>query len=375
METLLLSLSIFAYFSWLALLLLPWRPWLNTETLEPDMEGGTPDFRNVTVLIPARNEAESIAETLTSLAIQGLGLKVVVVDDGSDDGTGEIAKSVTGLDVTVVEGQALPEGWIGKLWALEQGYRHIKTPWMLLLDADIALRPGMLSALLDKAHEDNRQFVSIMAHLRMDSCWEKLLMPAFIYFFKLLYPFKLANSDFPHIAAAAGGCVLMETRLIKEIGGFATMKEALIDDCTLAKRVKAQGNRIWIGQSHSVVSTRAYNDLPTIWDMVARSAFTQLRYSSLLLGLCTLLMGALFLGPLAALIWGSSNTQSVALVGLVCLCASYWPTLSYYRRKAAWMFALPVIAVLYLAMTWTSAIRYWRGDRSRWKNRVYAVGN
>jgi hopene-associated glycosyltransferase HpnB len=267
----------------------------------------------------------------------------------------------------------LPAGWSGKLWALEQGFREVDTPWTLLLDADIELKPGMAAALLAKAKGDNRQFVSIMACLRMASFWEKFLMPAFIYFFKLLYPFRLANSDFPYVAAAAGGCILVETQVLAEIGGFAAIKGAIIDDCTLAKRVKQSGKRIWVGQSHSVVSLREYEGLAPIWEMVARSAFTQLRYSIGLLALCNALIGSLFLGPLAGLIWGDANVRAIALVAYVCLVGSYWPSLRYYRRSCAWAPTLPIIASFYLAMTWSSALRYWRGDRSRWKNRVYSV--
>jgi hopene-associated glycosyltransferase HpnB len=208
----------------------------------------------------------------------------------------------------------------------------------------------------------------------MDSGWEKLLMPAFIYFFKLLYPFRLANSDFPHVAAAAGGCILVQTQVLTGIGGFAAIKGAIIDDCTLAKKVKGAGHRIWVGQSHSVVSARPYEGLGPIWEMVARSAFTQLRYSVWLLALCNVLIVSLFFGPVAGLLWGSANIRAVAFIAYACLAVSYWPSLRYYQRSAAWALLLPVIATLYLAMSWTSAVRYWRGDRSRWKNRVYAVG-
>jgi hopene-associated glycosyltransferase HpnB len=276
--------------------------------------------------------------------------------------------------LTIVSAEPLPAGWSGKLWALEQGFKAVRTPWTLLLDADIQLKPGMAAALLEKARNDNRQFVSVMACLRMDSVWEKLLMPAFIYFFKLLYPFRLANSDFPHVAAAAGGCILVETAVLAGLGGFASIKGAIIDDCTLARKVKSAGHRTWVGQSHSVLSTRPYDGLGPIWEMVARSAFTQLRYSVWLLALCNLLILSLFWGPVAGLLWGDANIRAVAFIAYATLAGTYWPSLRYYLRSPAWAPLLPVIAALYLAMTWTSALRYWRGDRSRWKNRVYAVG-
>jgi len=373
MDTLLLALSAFAALIWFIVLILPWRPWLHSETLEPGAVQGDGDLSDLTVLIPARNEADVIAATLRGLAAQGGGLKVVLVDDGSDDGTAQTARQVPGVALNIVRSQPLPAGWSGKLWALEQGFKEVGTPWTLLLDADIELKPGMAAALLAKAKGDDRQFVSVMACLRMESFWEKFLMPAFIYFFKLLYPFRLANSDFPYVAAAAGGCILVETRVLAGLGGFAAIKGAIIDDCTLAKRVKQAGQRIWVGQSHAVVSLREYASLSPIWEMVARSAFTQLRYSVWLLALCNALILSLFLGPLAGLVWGDGNVRAIALVAYIYLCGSYWPSLRYYHRSSAWTPALPVIAVFYLAMTWTSALRYWRGDRSRWKNRVYSV--
>lgn len=356
--------------AWLALALLPWQPWRNREVLEAGPAGSS-DLSDVTVLIPARNEAAVIAETLQALAAQGQGLQVVVVDDASADGTGDIARQAPGLAVRVISSQALPEGWSGKLWALEQGAGLVETPLTLLLDADIRLAPGLLPVLKEKMHCDGVHFLSLMASLRMDGFWEKLLMPAFVYFFKLLYPFALSNSRFPGVAAAAGGCILLETRLIGEIGGFAAIHGALIDDCSLARTVKNAGNRTWIGLSRSVVSLRANPQLAEIWDMVARTAYTQLRYSTLLLGLCSLLMAALFwLPPLGLLAGGSATVFSALAYGLMALL--YLPTLRFYERSPLWALAMPAIATLYLAMTWTSAIRYWRGIRSRWKGRVYS---
>jgi hopene-associated glycosyltransferase HpnB len=362
-----LDLSLFAALIWFIVLILPWRPWLHDETLTPNPISAA-DLSDLTVLIPARNEADMIGETLAGLA----GLNVVLVDDNSDDGTADIARQTEGVKLKIVNGKALPHGWSGKLWALEQGLQHINTSWTLLLDADIQLQQGMAAALLYKAYSDNRPFVSIMACLRMESVWEKCLMPAFIYFFKLLYPFRLANSNNRHFAAAAGGCILVKTEVLNSIGGFAVIKGALIDDCTLAKVVKQAGYRIWIGQSHGVISLRPYDGLKPIWEMVARSAFTQLRYSASLLGLCTVLMGVIFIAPLAGILYGG-KAQAAGLAAYVFMVISYWPTLRYYHRASAWALLLPATAVLYLAMTWTSALRYWRGSRSRWKNRVYST--
>jgi hopene-associated glycosyltransferase HpnB len=372
MATLVAFLTWLPAVCWIGLLLLPWRPWLNGETLA-EADHGAEDFDHslLTVLIPARNEAEVIAATLESIADQGEALKVILVDDGSSDGTADVARTVTRVDLTVIDGEPLPSGWSGKLWALEQGIQGVRTPYTLLLDADIRLAPGVLAALMQRARAECRQFLSVMASLRMESFWEKLLMPAFIHFFKLLYPFRLANSANPRFSAAAGGCILLETRLIREIGGFGAIRGSIIDDCSLARKVKALGASTWIGQSHGVVSLRAYPDLQSVWDMVARTAYTQLRYSPLLLVLCSVVMLAMFWLPLAGLLAPAYRLPSgLALAGML---IAYLPTLSYYRKSPLWALAMPAIAGLYLAMTWSSALRYWRGEASRWKARVYAA--
>lgn len=273
---------------WSVVLILPWRPWLNREVLHAERNGGGVELNDVTVVIPARDEAEVIGQTLAALKDQGTGLRVVLVDDGSADGTADAARCVEGLDLAVLRNETLPPGWSGKLWALEQGASRVGTEYTVLLDADIVLLPGVLSALRNKMRGENIQFASVMASLRMTNAWEKLLMPAFVYFFKMLYPFALANSPDRRFAAAAGGCIMLETRLLGQIGGFASIHGALIDDCTLAKTVKAAGARTWIGLSREVASLRPYDTLADVWEMIARTAFTQLRYSAWLLTACTL---------------------------------------------------------------------------------------
>jgi hopene-associated glycosyltransferase HpnB len=350
---------------WLVLLLLPWQPWRCREVLEAEA-GAAEDLSDVTVLIPARNEAAVIGTTLSALAEQGGNLKVIVVDDGSGDGTGAIASRFPGLNVTVLTGTPLPDGWSGKLWALEQGRKQVDTPLTLLLDADIQLRPGLIAALRHRMRSENAAFISLMATLRMENFWEKLLLPAFVYFFKLLYPFALANSSSRHFAAAAGGCILLETRVLEKIGGFGTIRGALIDDCTLAYAVKRAGHCTWMGVSRSLVSLRRQERLADVWNMVARTAFTQLRYSPVLLLLCTVLMIGLFWLPLVGL-FGSPG-YFPAFAGLV---LSFLPTLRFYGFSLFWALLLPLTVTLYLGMTWSSALRYWRGERSRWKGRVY----
>lgn len=356
---------------WCAILLLPWQPWRVRETIEAEPESA-PDLGDITVLIPARNEADVIERTLAGVNRQGAGLKVIVTDDQSDDGTGEKARQA---GARVISGTPLPQGWTGKLWALEQARKAAGTKRVLLLDADIELRPGMVAALDRRMTGDDRQLVSVMAALSMSGLWEVLLLPAFIYFFKLLYPFRLSNSRFKGVAAAAGGCVLLERRALDAIGGFGALKGSIIDDCALARHVKHAGFRTWIGLSRDVISLRRYQDLGSISAMVTRSAYTQLRYSVLLLVFCTIVLVCAFWLPPAALAAGGTAERIMAGVALAAMMATYLPTLRYYGHSPAWALALPLTGTLYLGMTWLSALKYWRGIRSQWKARTYDVSN
>ena len=358
-------------FIWLVILFLPWRPWDIREVI--DSTPACPDFdlSDTTVLIPARNEAKVIASTLSTLNNQGRGLATVVVDDRSTDGTSNAAQTSGIRNLRVISGEPLPADWSGKLWALEQGFRQVRTPLTLLLDADIELRPGIIHALRQKMKENNLQLVSLMAHLRTVNLWERLFMPAFVYFFKMLYPFRLSNSSSTRVAAAAGGCILLETRLIEEIGGFKAIRNELIDDCALAKRIKVLGYRTWIGLTHSVRSLRSYGDLADIWNMVARTAFCQLRYSAILLAGTTMIMLLVFWLPIAGLFFPAAGAKIISAWALAAMILSYLPTLKFYGRSRGWALALPFIATLYLAMTWSSAIRFWAGSGAAWKGRFY----
>jgi hopene-associated glycosyltransferase HpnB len=358
-------------FIWLAIMLLPWRPWDTREVLDSASASPDADLSDITVLIPARNEAEVIGTTLGSLKTQGDDLAIIVVDDRSTDETATVAKTLGVQNLRLLSGEPLPADWSGKLWALEQGFRHVNTPLTLLIDADIELRPGIVGGLRQKLKENNLHFISLMAQLRMASFWERLLMPAFVYFFKMLYPFRLSNSSFTRVAAAAGGCILLETRLIEEIGGFEAIRQELIDDCALARRVKSLGYRTWMGLTHSVHSLRSYENLAGIWNMVTRTAFCQLRYSAMLLGGTTAIMIMVFWLPVAGLFFPVASAKILSAGALGALILSYLPTLKFYHRSRGWALALPLIATLYLAMTWSSAIRFWIGAGSRWKGRCY----
>jgi hopene-associated glycosyltransferase HpnB len=372
----LLVLACAAAVIWIGILAAPWRPWSTVERLDAARGGAALplDLSSITALVPARDEAAHIGLTVGALVSQGAGLRVVVVDDQSADDTAEIARSVGGAACTVITGAPLPPGWVGKLWALEQGRTHVRTPLVLLVDADIELMPGLVPALLAHLHARKRDLVSLMAVLEMRSVWEKMLVPAFVYFFKLLYPFRLSNAEKGGVAAAAGGCVLLDSALLSTIGGFGALRGALIDDCALARCVKQAGGRTWIGLTHSVVSHRRMDSLRDIWRMVQRSAYAQLHYSVLLLGGCVALLGVAFWVPPASVLAADPHIRALSIVTLVAMVATYLPTLLFYRRSPLWAVALPLTGTLYLLMTLSSAVRHWRGVGAVWKGRVYPRG-
>jgi hopene-associated glycosyltransferase HpnB len=372
METLWMLLAGLSTLSWIGFAFLPWRPWAIREVLDAlKSASGDESLDEITVLIPARNEAGVIRQTLQSLIKQGPGLKIVLIDDNSEDATVETARQMGIPDLRIIRSEPLPPGWSGKLWALEQGRLQVATHYTLLLDADIELDRGVITALRDRAYRQSVSFISLMATPSMSSGWEKLLMPTFVYFFKVLYPFGQVNIPSTKIAAAAGGCILVETRLLHEIGGFESIKSAVIDDCALARRVKSQRPNIWLGLTHSVRSVRCYQRLEEIWDMVARTAFAQLHYSVGLLILCTLAMLLVYQVPIAMVVSSDGSARYFALASLTTMFLTYIPILRFYNRSWAWALGLPLVAALFLAMTWTSAIRYWRGERTRWKGRIY----
>jgi hopene-associated glycosyltransferase HpnB len=372
MEAFYIVLATFSTLLWVGFVLLPWRPWSNRQVFDA-MQGANGDsaLDEITVLIPARNEAEVIQHTLQSVVEQGRGLKIVLIDDSSEDATVEKARQMQISGLCIIRSEPLSFGWSGKLWALEQGRLHVVTPYTVLLDADIELARGVITALRNKMHRQGVPFISLMAAPSMSSGWEKMLMPAFVHFFKVLYPFERVNSHRTRVAAAAGGCILMETRMLDQIGGFESIKSAVIDDCALARRVKLQGSKIWLGLTHSVKSVRSYQKLREIWDMVARTAFAQLHYSVGLLILCTLVMLLVYQVPVAMVASSNILIRYLALGSLVIMLLTFVPILRFYHRSWAWALGLPLIAALFLAMTWTSAVRYWRGERTRWKGRVY----
>lgn len=342
----------------------------------------------VFAIVPARNEADLLAVSLRSLLAQDYPgmFKVILVDDQSSDGTAEVARQVAqslnaSSRLQVCSTSPLPVGWSGKLWAVEQGIQQSESQtllpdYLLLTDADIEHDPVNLRQLVAKAQQEKLDLVSLMVLLRCQSVWEQLLIPAFVFFFQKLYPFSWVNNPNKSIAAAAGGCILVRRTALAEARGIAAIRQALIDDCALAQAIKANQGRIWLGLSASTRSLRPYPSLGTIWEMVARTAFTQLNYSPLLL-LGTLIgMLLIYAVPPVAAILGGLVGWPVALVGLagwMLMAWVYLPTLQLYRCSPWLAFCLPAIALLYTAMTLDSALQHWRGQGGAWKGRVYSA--
>lgn len=460
------AIALLSLLIWVVLLLFRGQFWCGTERLNAPVLSVNADQTSLSgdptrtdpsiiAVIPARNEADVLPETLRSLLSQRYGgqLRVVLVDDGSTDGTGDLARELAGslpdvmlmaiedcehdcdddratgdrtqpvtshansqtqpLEFAVISPPPLPTGWTGKLWALDRGIAAARSYWgdsdyVWLTDADICHPPDNLQRLVDRARGDRRELVSLMVRLRCQSVWERLMVPAFIFFFQKLYPFPWVNDPNKAMAAAAGGCILLQTAALDRIGGIGCVRQALIDDCALAWAVKhlepdsgsavtasldlqtkpqtkppvkppadrPSYRRIWLGLSNSTRSLRPYDSLASLWEMVARTAYTQLNYSPILLGGTILGMILVYLVPPLSTIGGIAwNIPQLAIIGGLTWCGmvvAYRPTLRSYEQPTIAGVLLPAIASIYLLATIDSAWRHWRGRGGAWKGRTYA---
>jgi hopene-associated glycosyltransferase HpnB len=363
------------------------RAWFWTTTPRLKRAPSPPIWPKVSVVVPARDEADMLVVTLPLLLDQDYPgvAEVVLVDDVSTDSTAETARAAASaggrIALQVVAGVDRPPGWVGKTWALHQGVDAATAAadppeFLLLTDADIAHPPDSLARLVSSALDGRRDLVSLMARLRAENGWEKLIIPSFVYFFALLYPFRRVARRSSRVAAAAGGCVLVSRSALERAGGIEAISSAVIDDVSLARAVKGSGGSIWLGFADDVESVRAYPALSHLWAMVARSAYTQLRYSVVVLAGTLAGLAVVYLGPLIVLGTGIGLGDAVLVaagsVACAVMTASYVPMVVYYRLNPAWALTLPVAASVYSAMTLDSARRHWRGDGAEWKGRSYA---
>ena len=363
--------------------------WRTSQRL-PRVSGEPDAWPDVVAVVPARNEAAMLPVTLPALLGQDYPgvLAVIVVDDGSSDGTGEVAAGIAakaGRPLRVISGTPPPDGerWAGKVWAMAQGLRAAgPSDYVVFTDADIAWEaPDTLRRLVAAAEGDDRDLVSQMALLRTAAGWERVVVPAFVYFFAQLYPFRRVNVPGSRTAAAAGGCMLARRGALDKAGGLAPIRGALIDDVALGRLIKGQRGRTWLGLSRQVVSVRPYPGLASLWQMVARSAYTQLRYSpAVLAGTLTGLLFLYALPPagaitgLVAVLAGGDGTAALALgaglAGWALMSLSYLPVLRLYRLSPLRAPGLPLIALLYAAMTADSARRHYAGRGAEWRGRT-----
>ncbi|GAA2475426.1 glycosyltransferase [Streptomyces longisporus] len=369
--------------AWLWLLLCQGFFWRTDVRLPPLRD---PDqWPSVCVVVPARDEATVLPASLPSLLAQEYPgrAEIFLVDDGSSDGTGELARELAdrhgGLPLTVASPGEPPEGWTGKLWAVRHGIglaRARGPAYLLLTDADIAHAPDSLRKLVAAARGGGFDVVSQMARLRVESLWERLVVPAFVYFFAQLYPFRRIGSKETRTAAAAGGCVLLRTEAAERARIPDAIRHAVIDDVALARAVKGSGGRIWLGLAERVDSVRPYPRLHDLWRMVSRSAYAQLRHNPLLLLGTVAGLVLVYLVPPAALVAGlTAGDGTAALVGgaaWLVMTGTYLPMLRYYRQPLWLAPLLPFTALLYLLMTVDSAVQHYRGRGAAWKGRTYA---
>jgi hopene-associated glycosyltransferase HpnB len=360
-------LVLLSFAVWLFLVFAHGRFWDAGPETAAAMPAACPD---VDIIVPARDESATIGAAIASLLAQDYGgrFAVILVDDDSSDGTAAAAGSAPAL--RIIRGAPKPDGWSGKLWALHQGVMAGSAPLLLFTDADITHDPRHLASLMARLERRQVGMASEMVRLHCSSFAERALIPAFVYFFQMLYPFAKVNDPRSAVAAAAGGTVLIRRETLERSGGIAAIRAALIDDVTLAASVKRVAP-IDLSHSRLAASIRPYPQVINVWRMITRTAFTQLRYSPLLLALTVAGLALIWLVPVWAILFDRGWRCALGCGAFSLAAASFLPTLHRYERSPAWALALPLIASFYLCATIVSALNHWFGSGALWKNRTY----
>jgi hopene-associated glycosyltransferase HpnB len=377
-----IALAAISFWIWIVLTLFWGAFWKLSAFGDDDIPPAASPWPRVVAIVPARNEAETIARAVESLVQQDYPgeFHLIVVDDHSEDQTATLAltaaeKLPAGNRVTILPAAQLQNGWTGKIWAMQQGVGFATTlypEYLWFTDADIVHAPDTLKRLVSRAESRKLDLASLMVLLQANSFPERLLIPPFLYFFLMLYPPRWIADPKARTAGAAGGCVLLRRAALERLGGFVSMRAEMIDDCALARSVKRSGGTLWMGLTRKSVSLRAYKTFAEIRDLIARTAFTQLGYSPLLL-LGTLLgMFLTYIVPPAFAFHTQPLVWRFSLAAWALMAISYLPTVRYYRLWPLWAPLLPVAAVFYSYATWLSAARYWLGRGGQWKGRSQA---
>ncbi|RTL49683.1 MAG: glycosyltransferase [Bradyrhizobiaceae bacterium] len=378
-----LVLAALALAIWIYLLLGRGGFWLTPKYDDLQPQPAAASWPPLVAVVPARNEAESIEDCVTSLLQQPYPgqFSMVLIDDQSSDGTAELARRAASAigaasRLTVLTGRELPSGWTGKMWAVQQGLDHVTSEatqpqFVLLTDADIVYSGDVVMRLVARAQARNLAMASIMAKLRCVSFAERFLIPAFIFFFEMLYPFSWVAQASRSTAAAAGGCILARWSALQNIGGISSIRGALIDDCALGAKLKTQGP-VWLGLSNHVRSVRPSDRIEQVGRMISRSAFAQLRYSFTILFGVMAAMTLVFLVPVFFTLFGHGINRVFAGTCWLLMALAFQPTLRYYEQSPFWGLALPAIASAYMVFTINSAYQHFRGRGGLWKGRVQA---
>jgi hopene-associated glycosyltransferase HpnB len=368
---------------WLYLLFARGGFWLANHRDGPVLAGSAEHWPSVAAVVPARNEADVIQRSLETLLRQDYpgSFRIVLVDDGSEDGTSlRAAETIQAINsrhrVDILRGSALPAGWTGKLWALQQGIAFETPPerpdFLLLTDADIGHAPDAVRSLVARAQREGFALVSLMAELSCATWAERFLIPAFVFFFQMLYPFSWVARKECSTAAAAGGCMLIRREALEQAEGIAAIRSEIIDDCALARRLKKHG-KIWLGLTRRARSLRPYGGFGEIGHMISRSAYAQLRYSPVLLAGTVSGMLLVYVVPLLLVVFATGTAQWTGLCAWLVMAVAFQPMLRFYRVSPLWGLALPAIGTAYIMFVVNSAFQVWRGRGGMWKGRAQAM--